>query len=274
MIKIIMSNNNNIMSWILKELRNYALRPLDEPQDLMDWLVFGNRPHKPQKMTPEAIEKASSVANDEVSRAIKNIKDEELSKPPKPFIPPAPPLPPSEKPFIPPAPPLPPSEKPFIPPAPPLPPSEQLSPVPFKPFIPPAPPLPPSNEFTPRPPKNSVVFVEEEPKENPVNDLLRSIREGTTLKPTKKKEPVVKKTSFLDELKEKPKLNKPKIVKQKEPKKEVLTFNDLIKQNKKFQALSKNVETKNEDFVDEDWGFGKNKRKIKRVKKKQLLYYY
>jgi hypothetical protein len=115
-------------------------------------------------------------------RAIENIKDEELSKPPKPFIPPAPPLPPSEKPYIPPAPPLPPSSKPFIPPAPPLPPSsEQLSPVPFVPFIPPAPPLPPSNELTPRPPKNSVVFVEEEPKENPVNDLLRSIREGTTL---------------------------------------------------------------------------------------------
>ena len=200
-----MSNNNNIMSWILKELRNYALRPLDEPQDFMDWLVFGNRAHKPQKMTPEAIEKASSMANDEVSRAIKNIKGEELSKPPKPFIPPAPPLPPSE----------------------------QLSPVPFVPFIPPAPPLPPSNELTPRPPKNSVVFVEEEPKENPVNDLLRSIREGTTLKPTKKKEPVVEKKSFLDELKEKPKLNKPKIVKQKEPKKsEVLTMNDLIKQNR------------------------------------------
>jgi hypothetical protein len=228
MIKIIMSNNNNIMSWILKELRNYALRPLDEPQDLMDWLVFGNRPHKPQKMTPEAIEKASSVANDEVSRAIKNIKDEELSKPPKPFIPPAPPLPPSEK--------------PFIPPAPPLPPSEQLSPVPFKPFIPPAPPLPPSNEFTPRPPKESVVYVEPEPNENPVNNLLRSIREGKTLKPTKKKEPVIEKKSFLDELKEKPKLNKPKIVKQKEPKKsDVLTFNDLIKQNKKFQSLSKNL---------------------------------
>jgi hypothetical protein len=36
-------------------------------------------------------------------------------------------------------------------------------------------------------------------EESPVNDFLRSIREGTTLKPTKKKEPVVKKTSFLDE---------------------------------------------------------------------------
>ena len=47
------------MSWILKELRNYALRPLDEPQDFMDWLVFGNRAHKPQKITPEAIEKIS-----------------------------------------------------------------------------------------------------------------------------------------------------------------------------------------------------------------------
>jgi hypothetical protein len=266
------------MSWILKELRNYALRPLDEPQDLMDWLVFGNRAHKPkpQKIIPEVIEK------DEVSRAIENIKGEELSKPSKPFIPPAPPLPPSEKPFIPPAPPLPPSEKPFIPPAPPLPPSEkpfippapplppseQLSPVPFKPFIPPAPPLPPSNELTPRPPKNSVVFVEEEPKENPVNDLLRSIREGTTLKPTKKKEPVVEKKSFLDELKEKPKLNKPKIVKQKEPKKEpkkeVLTFNDLIKQNKKFQALSKNVETKNEDDIDYFEGWGRKKRRARR----------
>ena len=222
------------MSWILNELRNlrnYAKKPLDEPQDFMDWLVFSNRAHKPQpqKIIPEVIEK------DEVSRAIKNIKDEELSKPLKPFIPPAPPLPPSP---------------------------EQLSPVPFKPFIPPAPPLPPSNELTPRPPKNSVVFVEEEPKENPVNDLLRSIRKGTTLKPTKKKEPVVK-TSFLDELKEKPKLNKPKIVKQKEPKKEVLTFNDLIKQNKKFQALStRNLETKDNNYVDdfEGWGRKKNKR--------------
>jgi hypothetical protein len=250
------------MSWILKELRNYALRPLDEPQDFMDWLVFGNRAHKPkpQKIIPEVIEK------DEVSRAIENIKDEELSKPPKPFIPPAPPLPPSsEKPFIPPAPPLPSSSKPFIPPAPPLPSSEQLSPVPFIPFIPPAPPLPPSNEFTPRPPKESVVFVEPEPKENPVNDLLRSIREGTTLKPTKKKEPVVKKTSFLDELKEKPKLNKPKIVKQKEPKKsEVLTMNDLIKQNKKFQALSRNLETKDEPYVDDFEGWGRKKRRARR----------
>lgn len=239
------------MSWILKELRNYALRPLDEPQDFMDWLVFGNRAHKPkpQKIIPEVIEK------DEVSRAIENIKDEELSKPPKPFIPPAPPLPPS-------------SEKPFIPPAPPLPSSEQLSPVPFIPFIPPAPPLPPSNEFTPRPPKESVVFVEPEPKENPVNDLLRSIREGTTLKPTKKKEPVVEKKSFLDELKEKPKLNKPKIVKQKEPKKEpkkeVLTFNDLIKQNKKFQALSRNLETKDDNYVDDFEGWGRKKRRARR----------
>jgi hypothetical protein len=45
----------------------------------MDWLVFGNRPHKPQpqKIIPEVIKK------DEVSRAVKNIKDEELSKPPK-----------------------------------------------------------------------------------------------------------------------------------------------------------------------------------------------
>ena len=261
MIKIIMSNNNNIMSWIFNELRNFAKKPLDKPQDFMDYLVFGNRPHKPQKLTPEAIEKASSMTRDEVSRAIKNIKGEELSKPSN--IPPAPPLPPSSN--IPPAPPLPPSLKPFIPPAPPLPPSEQLSPVPFVPFIPPAPPLPPSNEFTPRPPKESVVFVEPEPKENPVNDLLRSIREGTTLKPTKKKEPVVKKTSFLDELKsDKPKLNKPKIVKQKEPKKEALTFNDLIKQNKKFQALSRNVETKDEPYVDDFEGWGRKKRRARR----------
>ena len=241
------------MSWILNELkrlRDYVKKPLKEEQDFTDWLVFGNRDY----VKPETIEKAHSMVND----AIKNIKDEELSKPSKPFIPPAPPLPPSEElspvPF-----------KPFIPPAPPLPPSsEQLSPVPFKPFIPPAPPLPPSNEFTPRPSKQSVVFVEPEPKENPINDLLRSIREGKTLKSVKKKEPVVK-TSFLDELKLAPKL-KPKIIKQKEPKKEVLTMNDLIKQNKKFQALSRNLETKDENYVDdfEGWGRFLKKRRPRR----------
>ena len=256
------------MSWIFKELRNFAKKPLEEEQDFMDWLVFGNRAHKPKKMTPEAIEKAVSMANDEISRAIKttqtiddikdNIRNEELSPAPKPFIPPAPPLPPSN---IPPAPPLPPSFN--IPPAPPLPPSFN---------IPPAPPLPPQKELIPKPPAGSVVYQKPEPKENEKDKFLESIRKGTTLKPVKKPEIKIKK-SFLDELKETPKLTKKEIkIIQKEVKKAEPSFNDLIKANKKFQALSRNVETKNEEFVDEDWGFGLKKPKNKR--KKQPKYYY
>ena len=270
------------MSWIFKELRNFAKKPLEEEQDFMDWLVFGNRAHKPKKMTPEAIEKAVSMANDEISRAIKttqtiddikdNIRNEELSPAPKPFIPPAPPLPPSN---IPPAPPLPPSN---IPPAPPLPPSFNIPPAPPLPpsfNIPPAPPLPPQKELIPKPPAGSVVYQKPEPKENEKDKFLESIRKGTTLKPVKKPEIKIKK-SFLDELKETPKLTKKEIkIIQKEVKKEPQTFNDLIKANKKFQALSRNVETKNEDNdIDDFAGWGIKKPKIKRVKKKQQKYYY
>ena len=245
------------MSWIFKELRNFAKKPLEEEQDFMDWLVFGNRATKPKKMTPEAIEKAVSMANDEISRAIKttqtiddikdNIRNEELSPAPKPFIPPAPPLPPSN-----------------IPSAPPLPPSFN---------IPPAPPLPPQKELIPKPPAGSVVYQKPEPKENENDKFLESIRKGTTLKPVKKPEIKIKK-SFLDELKETPKLTKKEIkIIQKEVKKQPQTFNDLIKANKKFQALSRNVETKNEDNdIDDFAGWGIKKPKNKR--KKQPKYYY
>ena len=255
------------MSWIFKELRNFAKRPLEEEQGIMDWLVFGNRAHKPKKITPEAIEKAVSMANDEISRAIKttqtiddikdNIRNEELSPAPKPFIPPAPPLPPSN---IPPAPPLPPSN---IPPAPPLPVFN----------IPPAPPLPPQKELIPKPPAGSVVYQKPEPKENEKDKFLESIRQGTKLKPVKKPEIKIKK-SFLDELKEAPKLTKKEIkIIQKEVKKSPPSFNDLIKANKKFQALSRNVETKNEENeIDEFAGWGIKKPKNKR--KKQPKYYY
>jgi hypothetical protein len=261
------------MSWIFKELRNFAKKPLEEEQDFMDWLVFGNRAHKPKKMTPEAIEKAVSMANDEISRTIKTtqtiddikdiIKNEELSPAPKPFIPPAPPLPisPEEKQFV-----------PFIPPAPPLPisPEEKQ----FVPFIPPAPPLP-QKELIPKPSPGSVIYQKPEPKENENDKFLESIRKGTTLKPVKKPEIKIKK-SFLDELKEAPKLTKKEIkIIQKEVKKAEPSFNDLIKANKKFQALSRNVETKNEDNdIDDFAGWGIKKQKIKRVKKKQQKYYY
>jgi hypothetical protein len=158
---------------------------------------------------------------------------------------------------IPPAPPLPSN----IPPAPPLPSN-----------IPPAPPLPPQKELIPKPPAGSVIYQKPEPKENENDKFLESIRKGTTLKPVKKPEIKIKK-SFLDELKETPKLTKKEIkIIQKEVKKAEPSFNDLIKANKKFQALSKNMETKDEEFVDEDWGFGLKKPKNKR--KKQPKYYY
>jgi hypothetical protein len=250
------------MSWIFKELRNFAKKPLEEEQDFMDWLVFGNRAHKPKKVIPEVIKTEPDI--DDIKDIIKN---EELSPAPKPFIPPAPPLPPSN---IPPAPPLPPSN---IPPAPPLP-VFNIPPAPPLPSfnIPPAPPLPPQKELIPKPPAGSVIYQKPEPKENENDKFLESIRKGTTLKPVKKPEIKIKK-SFLDELKEVPKLTKKEIkIIQKEVKKQPQTFNDLIKANKKFQALSKNMETKDEEFVDEDWGFGLKKRKNKR--KKQPKYYY
>jgi hypothetical protein len=261
------------MSWIFNELRNFAKKPLDKPQDFMDYLVFGNRPHKPQKITPDTIEKANTMAKDEFSRVnellnsretkteqtiddIKDIiKNEQLAPAPKPFIPPAPPLPS----FIPPAPPLP----SFIPPAPPLP-----------SFIPPAPPLPPQKELIPKPSPGSVIYQKPEPTTNQNDKFLESIRQGTKLKPVKKPELKVEK-SFLDELKSKPKLTKREIkIIEKEVKKQPQTFNDLIKANKKFQALSRNVETKNEDNdVDDFAGWGIKKPKRKKVKRQQKYYY-
>jgi hypothetical protein len=251
------------MSWIINELkriRDYVKKPLKEPQDFTDWLVFGDRPHIPIKEAAKAASDAAKAATRSYQDAVKavaerngdispiiddmreNIKGEELAPAAKPFIPPAPPLPPSN---IPPAPPLPPSN---IPPAPPLPPSN----------IPPAPPLPPQRELIPKPPRNSVAMQpQEEPKENTVDALMQSIRQGKPLKPTTRKQPPATKKTFLDELKENPKLTKKEIkIIQKEIKKQPQTFNDLIKANKKFQALSKQTETKNEPFEDEDWGFG------------------
>ena len=245
------------MSWIFKELRNFAKRPLEEEQDIFDWLVFGNRPHKNKKVIPEVIKTEQNI--DDIKDIIKN---EELSPAPKPFIPPAPPLPksPEEKPFV-----------PFIPPAPPLPISTEEKQ--FVPFIPPAPPLP-QKELIPKPPAGSVVYQKPEPKENENDKFLESIRKGTTLKPVKKPEIKIKK-SFLDELKEAPKLTKKEIkIIQKEVKKAEPSFNDLIKANKKFQALSKNMETKDEEYVDDFAGWGIKKQKIKKVKKKQQKYYY
>jgi hypothetical protein len=239
------------MSWLFKELRNFAKRPLDEPQDIFDWLVFGNRPHKPKKIIPDVIKTEQNI--DDIKD---NIRNEELSPAPKPFIPPAPPLPPSN---IPPAPPLPVFN---IPPAPPLPLSN----------IPPAPPLPPQKELIPKPSPGSVIYQKPEPKENQNDKFLESIRQGTKLKPVKKPELKVEK-SFLDELKSKPKLTKKEIkIIQKEVKKVEPSFNDLLKANKKFQSLSKNLETKDEPFVDEDWGFGL--RKLKNKRKRQQKYYY
>jgi thymidylate synthase len=72
-----------------------------------------------------------------------------------------------------------------------------------------------------------------------------------------------KKLQFLEELKTKPSLSKPKPVKQKPIKEKPLTMNDLLKANKKFQALSKQTETKNEDFVDDFEGWGKRRRRKK-----------
>jgi hypothetical protein len=225
------------MSWILRELRDWAKRPLDEPQGVADWLVFGNRPTRPKPKIP--FEDAFSRVDD----ALKIVKNEQLSPAPATptpsIIPPAPPVPS----FIPPAPPLP-HQPSFIPPAPPLPP-------PAPSIIPPAPPLP---SFTAPPPKKNI-----EEEGNAQDALLESIRQGIKLKPAKKPK---EKTSFLDEIKQ-PKLTKTRAIKQLEQKPKPLTFNDLIKQNKKFQALSQQRETKDEPFVDEDWGFGKKKRKRK-----------
>jgi hypothetical protein len=207
------------MSWIFKELRNFAKRPLEEEQGIMDWLVFGNRAHKPKKVIPEVIKTEPDI--DDIKDIIKN---------------------------------------------------EELSPAP-KPFIPPAPPLPPIKELIPKPRPESVIYQKPEPKENENDKFLESIRKGTTLKPVKKPEIKIKK-SFLDELKEAPKLTKKEIkIIQKEVKKSPPSFNDLIKANKKFQALSRNVETKNEENeIDEFAGWGIKKPKNKR--KKQPKYYY
>ena len=229
------------MSWIINELkriRDYVKKPLKEPQDFTDWLVFGDRPHIPIKEAAKAASDAAKAATRSYQDAVKavaerngdispiiddmreNIKGEELAPAAKPFIPPAPPLPPSN--------------------------------------IPPAPPLPPQRELIPKPPRNSVAMQpQEEPKENTVDALMQSIRQGKPLKPTTRKQPPATKKTFLDELKENPKLTKKEIkIIQKEIKKQPQTFNDLIKANKKFQALSKQTETKNEPFEDEDWGFG------------------
>jgi len=229
------------MSWIINELkriRDYVKKPLKEPQDFTDWLVFGDRPHIPIKEAAKAAADAAKAATKSYQDAAKavgnrtgdispiiddmreNIKGEELAPAAKPFIPPAPPLPPSN--------------------------------------IPSAPPLPPQQELIPKPPRNSVAMQpQEEPKENTVDALMQSIRQGKPLKPTTRKQPPATKKTFLDELKETPKLTKKEIkIIQKEIKKQPQTFNDLIKANKKFQALSKQTETKNEPFEDEDWGFG------------------
>jgi hypothetical protein len=236
------------MAFIFKGLRDWAKRPLDEPQDIMDWLVFGHRPHKPKPIPikkPEAVDESSRLDD-----LIKDVRNENLSPSgnappsiiPTPSIVAPPPVPPS---FIPPAPPLPSN----IPPAPPLPSS-----------VPPAPPLPPSLPI-PKPSKDSIIFEQSKPEavENPRDAFLDSIRQGVKLKPNKpQKQPSI--PTLFDEIK-KPKLIKNRVVKQKEPKIKEPTLNDLIKSNKKFQALSRQTETKNEDFVDEDWGFGKKKRK-------------
>lgn len=252
------------MSWFadeLKKIRNYVKKPLDEPQGIFDWLVFGDRPHKRRdevktvkdevKTVPEII----NTPNDTGSRIddmLEVVKNEQLAPPAN--IPPAPPLPPMN---IPPAPPLPPMN---IPPAPPLPPSN----------IPPAPPLPPMNiqpETIPKPPVGTVAMQpKDEPAENMVDALMQSIRQGKPLKPTKAKQPPVIKKSFIDELKEKPTLVKKKEVKQKEVKQKPLTMNDLIKENKKFQALSRNLETKDEDDIDYFEGWGRKKRRGRKLR--------
>jgi hypothetical protein len=168
-------------------------------------------------------------------------------------IPPAPSLPPSFASSVPPPPPLPPSFASSVPPAPPLPPSG----------VPPPPPPPPS--FIERPPEGSIILGQSKPdsKTNQTDDLLRAIREGKSLKPVVKKEPRREIGSFLEELKTKPSLSKPKSVKQKPIKEKPLTMNDLLKANKKFQALSRQTETKNEPFEDDFEGWGKKKRRKK-----------
>jgi hypothetical protein len=275
------------MSWLLKELgkiNKFVNKPLEEEQDFFDWLVFGNRQVKKKpdiKKAVEQVQKEVKQANDLMDDAIKKareetenkietpsflapvvVSDEKPSFAISPNIPPPPPLPPSfsgvplapssSPSNIPPAPPLPPSFASSVPPAPPLPPS----------FVPPAPPLPPS--VVEKPPKGSIILEQSKPeaKTNQTDDLLKAIREGKSLKPVKK-EPKREIGSFLEELKTKPSLSKPKPVKQKPIKEKPLTMNDLLKANKKFQALSKQTETKNEDFVDEDWGFGKRRRRKK-----------
>lgn len=260
------------MSWLLKEfgkINKFVNKPLEEEQDFFDWLVFGNRPVKKKPVKQEQKEvkqeqKEVKQTNDLMDDAIKQAREETENKIETPSFavsPSAPvetnilpsfsgvPLAPASSPNIPPAPPLPPS---FVPPAPPLPPS----------FIPPAPPLPPS--VVEKPPKGSIILEQSKPeaKTNQTDDLLKAIREGKSLKPVKK-EPKREIGSFLEELKTKPSLTKPKPVKQKPIKEKPLTMNDLLKANKKFQALSKQTETKNEDFVDEDWGFGKRRRRKK-----------
>jgi hypothetical protein len=267
------------MSWLLKELGNinkFVNKPLEEEQDFFDWLVFGNRQVKKKpdiKQAVEKVQKEVKQTNDLMDDAIKQAREETENKIETPsFVvsPPAPvetnilpsfsgvPLAPASSPSnVPPAPPLPPS---FVPPAPPLPSSVPPAP-PLPSSVPPAPPLPSVVE---KPPKGSIILEQSKPEEktNSTDDLLKAIREGKSLKPVKK-EPKREIGSFLEELKTKPSLSKPKPVKQKPIKEKPLTMNDLLKANKKFQALSKQTETKNEDFVDEDWGFGKRRRRKK-----------
>jgi hypothetical protein len=254
------------MAWIFKELRNWAKKPLDEPQDFADWLVFGDRPVKKKyyedleeakinKQRDELVKKANEERQklDETKDLILSpsipqapplppptldydFESEKLSPPPKPFIPEAPPLPQPSLPFIPPPPPPPPA---FVPKAPPPPPPPVFTPIP-------SPPPPFENELA-------------EPRQGD-NDLLKSIRQGIKLKPAKK--PTTQKPSFLDEIKQ-PKLTAPKPVKQKPVKEKPLTMNDLLKANKKFQALSRQTETKDEPFVDDFEGWGKKRRRRK-----------
>ena len=262
------------MSWLVKELRNirnYAKKPLEEEQDFFDWLVFGNRPVKKKpdiKQAVEQVQKEVKQTNNLMDDAIKKAREETENKtetpsfsvspsvPPAPTLPPSfsgVPLPPASSSNIPPPPPLPPSFASSVPPAPALPPSS----------VPPPPPPPPS--FIERPPEGSIILGQSKPeaKTNQTDDLLRAIREGKTLKPVGKKEPKREIGSFLEELKTKPSLSKPKPVKQKPIKEKPLTMNDLLKANKKFQALSKQTETKNEPFEDDFEGWGKKKRRKK-----------
>lgn len=268
------------MSWLLKELgkiNKFVNKPLEEEQDFFDWLVFGNRPVKKKpdiKQAVEQVQKEVKQSQNLMDDAIKKAREETENKIETPNFVVSPsvpvetnilpsfsgvPLPPASSPNIPPAPPLPPS---FVPPAPPLPSSVPPAPPLPPSFVPPAPPLPPS--VVEKPPKGSIILEQSKPEEktNQTDDLLRAIREGKSLKPVKK-EPKREIGSFLEELKTKPNLSKPKPVKQKPIKEKPLTMNDLLKANKKFQALSKQTETKNEDFVDEDWGFGKRRRRKK-----------